>query len=128
MPRTFLILALVALTAACGAREETGTRDTGLRQLRNPSGPPEEFGIVPNKPLAAPQTYAELPQPTPGGHARRLAKALAVSPGEVRQVAEAHRHRGLGHRNATVGQNALGLVQPHVQIALLGRLAELLHE
>lgn len=67
MPRTFLILALVALTAACGAREETGTRDTGLRQLRNPSGPPEEFGIVPNKPLAAPQTYAELPQPTPGG-------------------------------------------------------------
>lgn len=67
MPRTFLILALVALTAACSTREDSGIKDTGLRQLRNPSGPPEEFGIVPNKPLETPQSYAELPQPTPGG-------------------------------------------------------------
>lgn len=67
MPRTFLILALVALTAACSTREDTGIKDTGLKQLRNVSGPPEEFGIVPNKPLETPQSYAELPQPTRGG-------------------------------------------------------------
>jgi hypothetical protein len=67
MPRTFLILALVALTAACSTREDTGIRDTNLKQLRNVTGPPEEFAIVPQKPLEAPVSYAELPQPTPGG-------------------------------------------------------------
>lgn len=70
MPRTFLILALVALTAACSTREDSGIKDTGLRQLRNVSGPPEEFGIVPNKPLEVPESYTALPEPTPGGSNR----------------------------------------------------------
>jgi hypothetical protein len=66
MPRTIIILALVALTA-CGTRQDTGPRDTNLKVLRNPQGAPEEFSIVPSKPLQAPETFAELPQPTPGG-------------------------------------------------------------
>ncbi|MGJ8603202.1 MAG: DUF3035 domain-containing protein [Marivita sp.] len=66
MPRTLIILALMALTA-CGSRQDTSDRDTNLRQLRNASGAPEEFSIVPPKPLVAPESFSELPQPTPGG-------------------------------------------------------------
>lgn len=81
MPRALIILALVALTA-CGSRQDTADRDTNLRQLRNTSGSPEEFSIVPNKPLQAPETLAELPPPTPGGTNRTdqtpLQDAVAV--------------------------------------------------
>ncbi|WP_439521558.1 DUF3035 domain-containing protein [Marivita sp.] len=81
MPRTLIILALVALTA-CGSRQDTADRDTNLRQLRNSSGAPEEFSIVPPKPLEAPETVSELPQPTPGGSNRTdptpLRDAVAV--------------------------------------------------
>ncbi|SHH50090.1 DUF3035 domain-containing protein [Marivita hallyeonensis] len=66
MPRTLIILALVVLTA-CSSREESGIRETNLKQLRNPSGTPEEFSIVPNKPLETPESFAQLPPPTPGG-------------------------------------------------------------
>ncbi|WP_299787581.1 DUF3035 domain-containing protein [uncultured Marivita sp.] len=69
MPRILIILALMALTA-CGSRQDTADRDTNLRQLRNPSGAPEEFSIVPPKPLEVPETLAQLPQPTPGGSNR----------------------------------------------------------
>lgn len=65
MPRTFLILALVVLTA-CGSRQDTGNEQTNLKQLRNVTGAPEEFSIVPNKPLETPESFTELPQPTPG--------------------------------------------------------------
>ncbi|MCL3881395.1 DUF3035 domain-containing protein [Marivita sp. GX14005] len=64
MPRKIMILALVALGACSAGQGEDG--ETNLRQLRNPAGAPEEFSIVPNKPLEVPQTLA-LPQPTPGG-------------------------------------------------------------
>ena len=66
MPRAILILALVALTA-CGTRQDIDEGDTNLRQLRNPSGAPEEFSIVPPKPLQPPESLSELPPPTPGG-------------------------------------------------------------
>ena len=66
MPRAIIILALVALTA-CGSRPDSGPRDTNLTQLRNPGGAPEEFSIVPVKPLETPESFASLPQPTPFG-------------------------------------------------------------
>ena len=69
MPRVFILLALVALTA-CGTRQDQGPRDTNLKVLRNPQGTPEEFSILPNKPLQAPEDFASLPQPTPGGSNR----------------------------------------------------------
>lgn len=69
MPRAIIILALVALTA-CGTRQDIGPRDTNLKVLRNPQGTPEEFSIVPAKPLQAPESLAELPPPTPGGSNR----------------------------------------------------------
>ena len=81
MPRAIIILALVALTA-CGSRQDEGPRDTNLKVLRNPQGTPEEFGIIPAKPLQQPETFAELPTPTPGGSNRTdqtpLKDAVAV--------------------------------------------------
>lgn len=66
MPRVWIMVALLALTA-CGTRQSTTDGETNLRQMRNPSGTPEEFSIVPSNPLQAPQSLAELPAPTPGG-------------------------------------------------------------
>lgn len=65
MLRTIAILALMTL-AACGSRQDTVERDTNLHMLRNVTGAPEEFSIVPSKPLQAPESYSELPPPTPG--------------------------------------------------------------
>ena len=39
----------------------------GLRDLRAPGPGPDEFMILPVKPLTAPKDYAFLPAPTPGG-------------------------------------------------------------
>lgn len=50
-------VALLGL-AACGG-------DGRLRDLSNTSGGPEEFGIVPNRPLETPASFAELPAPAP---------------------------------------------------------------
>jgi len=50
-----------------GAIALSGCSSKGLRQLQ-PSGPgPDEFLILPNKPLTAPKDYDVLPAPTPGG-------------------------------------------------------------
>lgn len=38
----------------------------GLRQLNTPDNGPDEFNIVPNKPLETPDSYTSLPAPTPG--------------------------------------------------------------
>lgn len=57
-PVHILLIGCVALTA-CGQK--------GLRDLRPSGTGPDEFRILPNKPLTAPQDYAVLPAPTPGG-------------------------------------------------------------
>jgi len=52
---------LIGLVAVAGCSKK------GLRDLR-PNGPgPDEFMILPNKPLTAPKDYQVLPAPTPGG-------------------------------------------------------------
>ncbi len=53
----------VAGLAACSGYE----RDITLHDLRSNSGKPEEFAIVPRKPLQQPQDMSALPAPTPGG-------------------------------------------------------------
>ncbi len=58
-PASSLILILALSLAACGGNK-------GLRDLSDPSAGPEEFGIVPNKPLETPDNYKALPTPTPG--------------------------------------------------------------
>jgi hypothetical protein len=73
------LVAVVALlgVASCAVID----RDKPLRDLSNNSGEPEEFAIVPNKPLVLPDSYGQLPPPTPGGANRvdQTPKADAVA-------------------------------------------------
>ena len=50
-----------------GAVALSGCADKGLRQVNSVGQGPDEFLIMPNKPLTAPKDYAVLPAPTPGG-------------------------------------------------------------
>ena len=58
------ILAAVLLVAACGDRQPS------LMNIRNADRGPDEFGIIPTKPLEDPPSLAELPVPTPGARNR----------------------------------------------------------
>jgi hypothetical protein len=59
-----IVCALIAILtlAAC--------ENKGLRQLQQQGNGPDEFIIVPAKPLETPDSLAALPQPTPGGFNR----------------------------------------------------------
>lgn len=59
--RLGVLLTLVLGLSACG------NRDITLHELRLRDDGPEEFSIVPPKPLQAPESYSALPPPTPGG-------------------------------------------------------------
>ena len=60
-PRMVMLLGLLGLSA-CGGWE----RDITLHDLRTNQRQPEEFSILPVKPLEQPESYAALPAPTPG--------------------------------------------------------------
>jgi len=55
-----IALVFVALAVA-------GCSNQGLRDLRSTGSGPDEFLILPSKPLEPPANFAELPAPTPGG-------------------------------------------------------------
>jgi Protein of unknown function (DUF3035) len=61
--RTLLALAAAVLLSACG----NGDRTPNLFNLEQPGNGPDEFAILPPRPLQLPENLAELPQPTPGG-------------------------------------------------------------
>ena len=54
----FLTIALAGLSACGGG---------GLRDLRGDLSGPDEFSIIPSKPLVIPENLNLLPPPTPGG-------------------------------------------------------------
>lgn len=54
--------AAVLLLAACG-----GNGEPRLMNLRQEGNGPDEFAILPPKPLSMPTDLAALPEPTPGG-------------------------------------------------------------
>ena len=58
------IVAMLGL-AACGG----GDKPPQLMNVRSTGGP-DEFGILPPKPLEMPESLAALPEPTPGGENR----------------------------------------------------------
>ena len=64
-----ILLACMGLTA-CGGVNRDPDRDFALHKIINTSNGPDEFTIVPGKPLEAPPSFVELPQPTPGGDNR----------------------------------------------------------
>ncbi|WP_425099248.1 DUF3035 domain-containing protein [Tropicibacter sp. S64] len=80
------LLAFIGLSACNLGRD----RDITLHDLRTNSGKPEEFAIVPAKPLEQPENYTALPAPTPGGANRTdqtpLKDAVAVLGGNPNRV------------------------------------------
>lgn len=63
MPRALVLILAVLTVAACSGQD----RKAGLRDLRSFTGGPDEFMVLPGKPLEQPADYASLPVPTPGG-------------------------------------------------------------
>lgn len=55
-----IIFGIGLLLAAC-------SNDKGIRQLSSSGAGPDEFRILPAKPLTVPKDYKALPPPTPGG-------------------------------------------------------------
>jgi hypothetical protein len=66
MSRLIILLTLILGLAACGNRD----REVQLRDIRKTGNGPDEFAIIPGKPLQAPEDFAALPAPTPGGSNR----------------------------------------------------------
>ena len=59
---TILMVAVMGLSACAGYE-----RDITLRDLRSATPGPDEFMILPGKPLQQPPNFTDLPRPTPGG-------------------------------------------------------------
>ncbi len=59
--RVALAVAMVIALSACSAKEPK------LLNVKASQGGPDEFAILPTKPLQEPEDYASLPPPTPGG-------------------------------------------------------------
>lgn len=57
-------MALVCLLSACGGRNDEPRQ---LMNLRSPHDGPDEFAILPTKPLEMPKDFANLPEPKTGG-------------------------------------------------------------
>lgn len=63
VPRLTIMFVVLGLTAACGNRGD----DVTLSKIRNTGSGPDEFAVVPGKPLEDPESYSGLPAPNPGG-------------------------------------------------------------
>ncbi|MBE2277685.1 MAG: DUF3035 domain-containing protein [Rhodobacteraceae bacterium] len=61
-------IAMMAMLAVAGCSAPRGD-GTDLMNLKSKDGP-DEFAILPPKPLTMPDTLSELPDPTPGGSNR----------------------------------------------------------
>ncbi|GAA6159134.1 DUF3035 domain-containing protein [Ruegeria sp. HU-ET01832] len=59
LPRSIFAVTLAFAVAGCS--------DIGLRHLEAPGPGPDEFSVLPVKPLTQPEDYQFLPAPTPGG-------------------------------------------------------------
>lgn len=70
----FALIAVTAL-AACENR--------GLRQIEGRGNGPDEFIVVPAKPLEEPESFSALPAPTPGGFNRTDQRPLEDSVAEL---------------------------------------------
>ncbi|MFB9148325.1 DUF3035 domain-containing protein [Roseovarius ramblicola] len=100
MPRkTGLMLMAAVLVAGCGG---AGDDEVSLRKIRHKGNGPDEFSILPSKPLEMPEDVSALPQPVPGGPNRTdqdpVADGIAALGGNVgaqRTGAPSAAHAGL---------------------------------
>lgn len=58
--RIWLVIGVFFMLSACEPKNPR------LMHIRSATEGPDEFGILPTKPLEQPKSYAELPPPTPG--------------------------------------------------------------
>ena len=63
MRRTTLLIGIIAMAVAGCSRD----RDPDLLTFRASEDGPDEFAVLPTKPLELPEDVASLPEPTPGG-------------------------------------------------------------
>ena len=61
--RSIAAICAVLTLSACGGKDRT----PNLMNTRSASRAPDEFAILPTKPLELPEDLAALPDPTPGG-------------------------------------------------------------
>ncbi len=96
--KIILVLAMATLALGCSRGEPK------LLNIEASKQGPDEFAILPNKPLAEPESYNALPTPTPGGSNRVDATpnedAIAVLGGNPNLVA----------RSGAIPSNDAGLV------------------
>ncbi|MCA0961388.1 DUF3035 domain-containing protein [Salipiger bermudensis] len=101
LSQVVIVMGLIGL-AGCSS----GARDMRLHYLKTNSGTPEEFAIVPNKPLETPPAMTALPAPTPGSANRTdqtpKASAVAALGGNPARVSE----RGTPSGNGALLQRA----------------------
>lgn len=69
----FKPMTLAALCFAVGLGACSQDRDPRLLNVKSNSDGPDEFSIIPNKPLTLPEDLAALPAPNPGGGNRTAA-------------------------------------------------------
>jgi len=64
-PMTLAAICFAVGLSACGQE-----RDPRLLNVKSNTEGPDEFGIIPNKPLVLPEDVSALPAPAPGGKNR----------------------------------------------------------
>ena len=89
--KAMIVLALAASVALSACMREPG----GMMNLRASAAGPDEFAILPTRPLTMPSDYAALPEPTPGGSNRTdptpIADATKALGGNPKRLAETGR-------------------------------------
>ncbi len=98
--------AALLVVAGCGDRNKAPS----LMHLRSDSNGPDEFGIVPPKPLEMPEDLALLPEPTPGGENRTDQKPkddAVLALGGTPRVASAGVPASDGALVAAAGRNGI---------------------
>lgn len=60
-----ILIVLLAVAAVSGCSRNN--KEPRLLNIRSSTQGPDEFSILPSKPLQAPENFAALPTPTPGG-------------------------------------------------------------
>lgn len=96
MRRAVLLFCVLGGLTACGSSDEA----PNLLNISQPRGAgPDEFAVLPTKPLVVPENLAALPEPTPGGRNRTdptpEADAIAALGGDASVLTRASGDRAL---------------------------------
>ena len=121
--RVAILMKLAALGAVMGLSACAGyERDITLRDNRAFGPGPDEFAILPGKPLQEPESFTALPAPTPGSanltDQNPMADGVAALGGKPARLADAGVGRGDGALVTYASRNG---VDPNVRAELAAR-------